>query len=228
MSGSFQTGNQSLETGDSQWRRWRTAAGRWVVAIVSVASAVILGMEVEKYWHSTPYTSLFICAILISAWVGGFGPGLLAVTLSVLAFDYFFLPPIYSFTVDLSSMPRLILFAVSALIVALLTASQRSRTESLRRTRDDLAAKVQKLHTINKALHVENAERKRAEGALRRSEGYLSEAQRLSHTGSFGWLVSTGELFWSEETLQIFQYDRAMKPSVEFILQRVHPEDRVL
>ncbi len=63
------------------------------------------------------------------------------------------------------------------------------------------------------------------EAKLQQSEAYLSEAQRLSHTGSFGWRVSTGEIIWSEETFRIFQYDRAVKPSVEQILRRVHPED---
>src|SRR6202521_6021762 len=71
----------------------------------------------------------------------------------------------------------------------------------------------------------ERAERKRAEEALRQSEAYLAEAQMLSHTGSFGWRPSTGEIFWSEETFRIFQYDRATKPTVELVLQRVHPED---
>jgi hypothetical protein len=63
---------------------------------------------------------------------------------------------------------------------------------------------------------------------LRRREAYLAEAQRLSHTGSFGWSVSSGEIFWSEETFQIFEYDRGTKPTVDLVLQRVHPEDRVL
>ena len=67
--------------------------------------------------------------------------------------------------------------------------------------------------------------RQRAE---QRSEAYLAEAQRLSHTGSFGWRVSTGEIVWSEETFRIFQYDRAVKPSVEQVLQRVHPKDAAL
>jgi signal transduction histidine kinase/HAMP domain-containing protein len=62
---------------------------------------------------------------------------------------------------------------------------------------------------------------------LQQSEAYLAEAQRLSKTGSFGWSVSTGEIRWSEETFRIFQYDRAMKPTVELILQRVHPDDAV-
>jgi len=63
------------------------------------------------------------------------------------------------------------------------------------------------------------------EKKLQRSEAYLAEAQRLSRTGSFGWRPSTGEIIWSEETFQIFQYDRTTKPTVELILQRVHPKD---
>jgi PAS domain S-box-containing protein len=67
--------------------------------------------------------------------------------------------------------------------------------------------------------------RQRAE---RRREAYLAEAQRLSRTGSFGWTVSTGEINWSEETFRIFQYDRTTIPTVELILQRIHPEDAAL
>ena len=63
---------------------------------------------------------------------------------------------------------------------------------------------------------------------LRRREAYLAEAQRLSHTGSFGWRISTGELLWSEETFRIFQYDQTTKPTVALVLQRVHPEDVAL
>jgi PAS domain S-box-containing protein len=66
------------------------------------------------------------------------------------------------------------------------------------------------------------------EKKLQQSEAHLSEAQRLSHTGSFGWRVSTGDMIWSDETFRIFQYDRAVKPGVEQVLQRVHPEDAPL
>jgi PAS domain S-box-containing protein len=68
-------------------------------------------------------------------------------------------------------------------------------------------------------------ERKQAENALRRSDAYLTEAQRLSLTGSFGWKVSSGELFWSAETFRIFGYDLTTKPSLELIIQRTHPAD---
>jgi PAS domain S-box-containing protein len=61
---------------------------------------------------------------------------------------------------------------------------------------------------------------------LQRREAYLAEAQRLSQTGSFGWNIASGEIFWSEETFRIFECDRAMKPSLELMLLRTHPEDR--
>src|ERR1700746_384648 len=63
------------------------------------------------------------------------------------------------------------------------------------------------------------------EKKLQRSEAYLAEAQRLSHTGSFGWRPSSREIVWSEETFRIFQYDRTTIPTLELVLQRVHPED---
>jgi NO-binding membrane sensor protein with MHYT domain/nitrogen-specific signal transduction histidine kinase len=66
------------------------------------------------------------------------------------------------------------------------------------------------------------------EEKLQRSEAYLAEAQRLSHTGSFGWRPSTGEIFWSEETFRIFQYDRTTRPTWKLVLQRVHPEEAAL
>jgi formate hydrogenlyase transcriptional activator len=74
----------------------------------------------------------------------------------------------------------------------------------------------------------ERAEHKQAVENLRRSEAYLTEAQRLSQTGSFGCNLSTGEMFWSEETFRIYGYDRSTRPAVERVLQRVHPEDRPL
>lgn len=69
-------------------------------------------------------------------------------------------------------------------------------------------------------------DRKRAEEQLRRSEAYLSEAQRLSRTGSFGWQVSTGDILWSEQTYQIFGYDDSASPSLKLVIDRTHPDDR--
>jgi PAS domain S-box-containing protein len=70
-------------------------------------------------------------------------------------------------------------------------------------------------------------ERKRIEEALRRSEAYLAEAQRLSHTASWAWHVATGELFWSPEHFRICGLDPdRVQPSSDLFFQLVHPEDR--
>ena len=67
---------------------------------------------------------------------------------------------------------------------------------------------------------------KRTEVALRESEAYLAEAQRLSRTGSFGWDLARSELRWSEETFRIFEYDpRTETPTIGHVLRRVHPDD---
>ena len=63
---------------------------------------------------------------------------------------------------------------------------------------------------------------------LRRRQAYLSEAQRLSHTGSFGWSVGSGKINWSDETFRIFEYDEETEPTLELVLQRTHPDDKAL
>jgi len=57
-------------------------------------------------------------------------------------------------------------------------------------------------------------ERKQFEEKLQKSEAYLSEAQKLSHTGSFGWNVSSGEIYWSAETFWIFEYEPTTKITI--------------
>ena len=81
---------------------------------------------------------------------------------------------------------------------------------------------VLKLLASQAAISLENA---RLYTDAQQTEAYLRAAQRLSHTGSFGWRPSTGEIVWSEETYRIAGYDRATKPSLELVLQRIHPED---
>lgn len=74
----------------------------------------------------------------------------------------------------------------------------------------------------------ERTQRKLAEEALQRNEVYLAEAQRLSHTGSFGWHVVSGNIYWSEETYRIFELDPEIQPTWDLALERIHPEDRKL
>ena len=77
---------------------------------------------------------------------------------------------------------------------------------------------------VGSALDV--TENELATQELRRREAYLAEAQRLSHTGSFGWRPDSGEIVWSDETYRIFEYGHALRPTIDILVQRVHPEDR--
>ena len=90
--------------------------------------------------------------------------------------------------------------------------------------RDVLQADLMSLQARNE-LELKVLERT---AELRRSEVYLTEAQKLSRTGSFGWNVKSGEIFWSDESFRIFGYDKALSPTVDMALQRVHPDDLAL
>lgn len=69
-------------------------------------------------------------------------------------------------------------------------------------------------------------ERKRSEDQLRRSEAYLAEGQRLTHTGSWAWRLDTGERYWSVEIYRIYGFEPAdTPPPLEAVLCRVHPDD---
>jgi PAS domain S-box-containing protein len=69
-------------------------------------------------------------------------------------------------------------------------------------------------------------ERRKTHEKLQRSEAFLAQGQSISHTGSFGVNVSSGEILWSDETHNIFELDRGVKPTLASIFQRIHPDDR--
>jgi PAS domain S-box-containing protein len=328
----------------------RSAILHYGAAVLAVAAAVVAGLVLDRFLQSVPFVSLFMCAILLVAWFGGTGQGLLATGLSTLAFYYFFIRPTDASLAQ--DVPRLLLFTMAALFVVWVSAAQRRTAESLQRARDDLRATVQQLESVNKSLQIENAERKRAEesirqaerelqitidtipalaaryradgsldfvnqtwrtytglgqdslrgqrwgvaihpddlplveaawrahlpggkpfdieqrlrradgeyrwhrvrrvplrnengeviswygvghdiedqkraeGALRRSETYLAEAQRLSDTGSFARKIGSEEIFWSKETYRIMGFNETVTPTDALILQRIHPDDR--
>jgi PAS domain S-box-containing protein len=195
------------------------ALPKYAVAVVSVAVAMVVAELVTRQLQAEAIASSMLCAITFAAWFGGFGSASVTIALALLAFHYYLVPPVNSFAwkhnifvLGISETSRLLLFLITSVVVASLVSSQRKTAEALRLSGDD--------------LRIAMKDQKRIETALLHSEMYLTEAQRLSHTGSFGWTISSGEIFWSEEVFRIFQFDQMTEPSLEAIVRRAHPDDR--
>ena len=197
---------------------------RYGLAVASVATALETTLILRHYNFPAHFISHFtLIAIAITFWRAGTGPGVLAYLLSslgvsILARNHFLLP-----TFDLE--PFLIFYAIASLLIGWFSASRRRVERFLIEARNNLELRVaERTGELTRA----NEDLQKTQAELRRREAYLAGAQRLSRTGSFGWSVSTGEILWSEETYRIFQYNRTITPTVELILQRVHPEDAAL
>src|SRR5215470_4775567 len=204
---------------------------RYGLAALSVAAALLVRELLRVYFEPTP-NAFFFCAVALTSWLGGFGPGLLASVLSIWLIDYHFAAPYYIPEIGAEDLPRLIVFFLSAASISWLSASQERARKSLQQARDELEIKVQErtaeLRRINEELRAEIAERKNAEAALLSSETRLKEAQAVAHLGSYEVDVLTGETRWSDEVFRILGLDPAngslsRQDSIEHV---VHPEDR--
>src|SRR5213595_2148055 len=216
-------------------RRVAPAVWRYGLSILSVAISTAVTFPLQSFGVRT---SLFFPAVLLSTWFGGTGPGLLAVLLSTLSINFFFTEPFLAFQFSARDVPTTVAFFFSALVISSWSTSRkraenrlRGSESELRQARNELEAKVAertaKLSRANEELHREIIERENAEQKLRHSKAFLTEGQRISHTGSWSWNVASGKVAWSAEHFRIFGFDPAKtEPSFQLFLETVHPEDR--
>src|SRR5467141_728146 len=107
------------------------------VAVLSPVLALGIARWPDAHLESAP-VSLFLCAVMLGAWLGGVGPGLLAAVLSAAAFAYYFVSPLYSLAVAPEELPRFIIYVLAAILVGSLSAAQRSSMQSLRKAGEAL------------------------------------------------------------------------------------------
>ena len=131
--------------------------------------------------------TLFFCSVMLSSWYGGLWPGVFAALLSVVALDYYFLPPLYALGISLEEAPDVILFVTTALFIGWLSGEQKRAKELLRDARDELDAKVQErtteLKKANERLQSEIAEREAAEERLIRAQADIGRIARITTMG---------------------------------------------
>jgi signal transduction histidine kinase len=192
-------------------RRWWWSnppmVARYGVAVVSVTVALIGSRLLDVYLVTAP-VSLFLCAVMFSAWYGGFRPGLLATVLSVLAFKYYFTATVYSLTVDIKELPRLLFFALSALFVGLLSAAQRRAQEM-----QAAFAREREKFALQRA-----AELGKANEALRGSLDALASVQELDDFLGQVIAIMTRQLGAISSTLRVRNFEENTLP-LELVFQ---------
>src|ERR1700682_2377382 len=131
----------------------------YAMAGLSVAVAILAAELITRLRHAEPIASSMLCAVIFAAWFGGFGPALLTIALALFAFHYYLVPPINSFTWkhdffagNISEVPRLLLFSITSLLVAVMISRQRKATETLRLSSDELQTAIEDQKRIEATL----------------------------------------------------------------------------
>jgi len=195
-----------MSNADVPSRRASAAVIRYGLAVLSVVAALIVTLMLRP---DELFAPVFFLAIMLSAWVSGIGPGLLAALLSTLAIAYFFLPPLYSLRFDPIHVPQLLAFFVTAVLISSWSVARKRAETLLRQARDEQEAKVQErtvdLKQANEKLQAEITERERTEETLRERAALLD----LTHDTVFArdmndvityWNRGAGELYgWTRE-----------------------------
>src|SRR6266436_5097770 len=137
------------------WTRPRAMLG-YGVAFLSVTATLLVALS-QFNLQAAP-VSLFLCAIMFTAWVGGLKAGVLALALALVSFKYYFLAPLHSLALDPGEIPRLAVFLLAGVFVLAITGAQKRSEERLRQTGRELQAKIEDLHRTQHELHKAQAE----------------------------------------------------------------------
>src|SRR5438309_974067 len=114
---------------------------RYAMVLSFVAAAFLSSLLLQRFFPY-PFLFLFFAAVMASAWYGGIALGLFAVVLSIVAVDYFFVPPLHSFAVNTTDSAYFAAFIVCALVASWVSSSKKQAEAALREARDKLEVRV--------------------------------------------------------------------------------------
>jgi C4-dicarboxylate-specific signal transduction histidine kinase len=159
---------------------------RYAVAIALVLIALMLSLVLQVPFGN-PSWFFFPAAVLASTWIAGMGPGWIAVLLSTLAAQYFFIPPFRSWVLSPRDFPFFASFVACEILANRLIAWRNRTEESLRQARDQLeirvAERTAELEKANEALRNQMLEQKRTEEALQAARTELARIARITIVG---------------------------------------------
>lgn len=186
------------------------------IGVALVATLVLRSFDLEGF--------IFVIAVAVAVWLGGRGPGLVALLLSLLLLHFVFIAPSYT-----GAMPHtyvyFIAFSVLALVITGLTEARHRADQALIDARDDLEAKVQErtaeLQRSNEQLRDEVAERKRAEEALRQQADLLEQ----THDAIIVWGFPRTIVYWNRGAQELYGFakDEAIGRITHELLRTEHP-----
>jgi C4-dicarboxylate-specific signal transduction histidine kinase len=164
---------------------WTRLLSSYVVAALSVGIAAVITLELVSVIKHT--STLFFCSVMLSSWYGGLWPGVFAALLSVVALDYYFIPPLYALGFSLEETPDIMVFVATALFIGWLSGDQKRAQKSLKQARDELDAKVQErtaeLEKTNEQLQSEINEREAAQEGLIQARAEIARIARITTMG---------------------------------------------
>jgi C4-dicarboxylate-specific signal transduction histidine kinase len=163
------------------------------LAVTLVAAALTVTLLLQNVISTAGFV-FFYTAVVASTWFGGKWSGSLAVVLSTLVVEYFFIPPIHSFGVSRESLPVFIEFAASAAVVGWFSSWRKQAESALEHARDELQMRVEErtseLKQANAQLLAEMAERRRAQDAYYEAQAELARVTRISALGALAASIS--------------------------------------
>jgi signal transduction histidine kinase len=145
-------GKRASALRQSQRPKVLTAIQRYGLAAFGVALALGVALLFQRFHFRDVEVPLFLFALAIAAWYGGFRAAVLAWVLSCLSFDYFFVEPLYSVAIAGNDLPYFVVFALFAALVTWFSTVRRRVERELLQARDDLEKRGAELEASNKEL----------------------------------------------------------------------------
>jgi len=170
---------------------------RYALAVACVTMAIGVGVLARSFGVEKIELPLLLMAVAIAVWNGGLVPGLLAVVVAAIGFDYFFTEPLYTFEIVPSHRPLFLTFVLFTLVIAAFT-ERRRRIE------------------VTGVLTLRD---------LRESERRLEEAQQISHVGYWELDLATNQITWSNETYRLYGLEPQQDTFIPGARDRRHPAD---